>query len=463
MRPEIETTVWQAPPFESSPSYRYGWIEEFIREGEGYIESQQCYKDLGRNLRVFNALYRDRTKSTLSTNKLKYNIRKLCETVADVREIAEYGSDFPGFKKTAEMLTKASRAIYLESNFPYQLLKVLQYATVFGIGYMWAKVRAEDYGYAERKMVFDALGLLDVIPVQVPKSNDVQDAYGVTIFDYMPIAEACGRFPLFQGQFQTVGRRNYRTQVQAKRLDYAETFRYGDQGRSFGQLYTEIRYTFIRDLRINTTGYVLPMGDQGTSWFYEVPFVGKEILGGYRNGQPFMRPAAVEDCRVYPTLRLVITAMGIDRPLYDGPAFDWDPKIPVVQYTVDDWAWEPLGRSLVSDVAAIETTKRKIERHIDQVVTVSLNPPLGYNIDETGGPKIEHFDMFGEDVRIGLGGTPKQVLQSVLPEGVEVSSEHLNFLKYLADAEEEQLGIKDVTSIENIKMNIASDTAEKMI
>ncbi|HEX5426682.1 MAG TPA: hypothetical protein VFW94_24430, partial [Candidatus Acidoferrales bacterium] len=46
---------------------------------------------------------------------------------------------------------------------------------------------------------------------------------------------------------------------------------------------------------------------------------------------------------------------------------------------------------------------------------------------------------------------------------VEVSSEHLNFLKYLADAEEEQLGIKDVTSIENIKMNIASDTAEKMI
>lgn len=463
MPSEIGTWSWACPPFESSPSYRYGWIEEFNREGEGYIEGQQCYKDLGRNLRVFDAIFRDKTKSTLITNKLKYNIRKLCETVADVREIAEYGSDFPGFKKTADMLTKAARAIYLESNFPYQLLKVLQYASVMGIGYMWPKVRAEDYGYGERRMVFDALGLLDVLPVQVPKSNDVQDAYGVTVFDYMPLAEANGRFPLFQGQFQTVGRRNYRTQVQAKRLDYAEMFRYGDQGRSFGQLYTEIRYTFIRDLRINTTGYVLPMGDMGTSWFYEVPFVGKDIFGGYRNGQPFMRPAAVEDCRVYPTLRLIITAIGIDRPLYDGPAFDWDPKIPVIQFTVDDWAWEPLGRSLVSDVASIETTKRKMERHMDQVATTSLNPPMGYNIDETGGPKIEHLDIFEQDLRLGLGGKPKEVLDSIFPEGLDLQSAHFTWLKYLGEAEIEQLGVQDVTSLENVKMNLASDTADKML
>jgi hypothetical protein len=415
---EIDKVVWQVPRFEAPAFEKIGWIEEIIQEAEGFLSGQSCYKDLGRNIRVFDAIFRDKTKSTLITNQLKYNIRKFCETLAEVREIAGFASDIPAYKKTAEMLTKVSKCVYLESDFPYQILKVLQYATVMGIGYLWPKVRADEYGYGERKMVFDALGLLDVMPVQIPKTNDVQDAYAITVYDYMPIAEANGRFPLFVGQLQTVGRRNYRTQIQAKRQDYVQTYRYGDlgdQGRSFGNLYTEIRYTFVRDLRINTTGFELPMGDLGTSWFYKVPYVGQDIFGGIRDGQPFMRPAMVEDCRVYPNLRLIISSSGLDRPMYDGPAFDWDSKMPVIQYTVDDWAWEPLGRSLVGDVATIETTIRKIQRKMDAVVTVTLNPPMGYDLTQTGGPKIEHFDIFEEDVRLGVDGKPKETLQSVLP------------------------------------------------
>lgn len=463
MPPDLDTVQWQVPPFSSTANYRTGWVEEVIREGEGFLEGQVCYKELGRNLRVFDALFRDKTKSTLLTNQLKYNIRKFCETLAEVREIAAYGSDFPAYKQMAEMLTKVSKCIYLESDFPSKILRVLQYATVMGIGYLWPKVRAEEYGYGERKMVFDDLGLLDVIPVQIPKSNDVQDAYAVTVYDYMPIAETHGRFPLFQGQLQTVGRRNYKSQIQAKRLDYAESFKYGDQGRTFGNLYTEIRYTFVRDLRINSTGYELPMGDMGTTWFYKVPYVGQDIFGGFKNGMAYMRPAMVEDCRVYPNLRLIITSMGLDRPMYDGPAFDWDPKIPIIQYTVDDWAWEPLGRSLVGDVASIETTKRKIERKMDQVITTTLNPPLGYNMTETGGQKVEHFDMFEENVRLGVDGKPRDTLQSVLPEEVRVDAIHFTFLKYLKDAMQEQLGLTDLGNLQNMKMNIANDTADKML
>lgn len=441
-----------------------GWIEEQIREGEGFLESQSCYKDLGNNLRVFDAVFRDKTKSTLVSNKLKYNIRKFCETLAEVREIAGFGSDIPAYKQMAEMLTKVSKSVYLESDFPYQILKVLQYATVMGVGYLWPKVRASEYGYGPREMVFDALGLLDVVPVQIPsRTNDIQDAYAITIYDYMPIAEAYGRFPLFQGKLQTVGPRSYKTQLQARRQDYAERFRFGMQGRSFGNLYTEIRYTFVRDLRVNNTGYELPMGDPGTTWFYKVPYVGQQIFGGIRNGQPYTRPAMVEDCRVYPNLRLMITSNGLDRPMYDGPAFDWDSKMPVIQYTVDDWAWEPLGRSLVGDVATIETTIRKLERKIDAVVTVTLNPPMGYNMTETGGPKIEHFDIFEEDVRLGVDGKPKETLQSVLPDEVRVDAQHFTFLKYLAEKQEQQLGLTDLGNLQNMKMNIANDTADKML
>ena len=460
---EPETTQWQVPRFETTPSTRVGWVEEQIQEGEGFLEGQLCYRNLGQNMRIFDAIFRDKSRSTLVTNELGYDIRKFCETLSEVREIAGYGSDITAYKQFAEMLTKVSKAVYLESDFPTQIRKVLQYASVTGIGYLWPKVRADEYGYGERAMVFDALGLLDVIPVQIPKSNDVQDAYAVTVYDYMPIAEAHGRFPLFQSELQTVGPRSYKTQVQAKRLDYAERYRYGDQGRSFGNLYTEIRYTFIRDLRINNTGYELPMGDEGTTWYYKVPFVGQAIFGGMRNGQPFMRPAKVEDCRVYPNLRLIISSAGLNRPMYDGPAFDWDGKMPVIQYVVDDVPWEPLGRSLVGNVGSIETTTRKIERKIDQVITATLNPPIGYDHTATGGPKIEHFDIFEEDIRYGVDGKPKDILQSILPEGVRVESSHFTFLKYLKDCKQSQLGLTDLGNLQNMKMNIANDTADKML
>jgi hypothetical protein len=101
---------------------------------------------------------------------------------------------------------------------------------------------------------------------------------------------------------------------------------------------------------------------------------------------------------------------------------------------VDDWAWEPLGRSLVGDVASIETTTRKIERKMDAVITVTLNPPLGYNHTETGGAKIEHFDIFEENVRLGVDGKPGNAPVGFPGIGA-VESEHFKFLEYLKECQ----------------------------
>jgi hypothetical protein len=464
----LETVSWQAPQFEAPASTKIGWIEDMLSESEGWLSGQKSYKNLASNLTVFNGIFKDKAKSVLVTNALRYSVTKFVTTLAEIREIASYGSDVKSYKQMAEMLTKVSKCVYLESDFPIQILRVLQYATVMGIGYLWPKVRATEYGYGPREMVFDALGILDVMPTQIPsRSNDVQDAYSVTVYDYMPIAESYGRFPLFQGKLQTVGMNNYKSLIQAKRQDFAASYRYGDlqdQGKSFGNLYTEIRYTFIRDLRINNTGFELPMGDPGTTWFYKVPYIGQQIFGGIRNGQPYMRPAMAEDCRVYPNLRLIISSNGLDRPMYDGPAFDWDPKIPIIQYTVDDVPWEPGGRSLVGAVSSIQTTIRKFERLMDQVACAQKDPALGYNADENGGPKIEHWDPFESGTRLGLfGGEPRKTLQSLLPEGVEVENIDFTWLKHLNDSMLAELGLNDVGNIANIKINMNADDAAKQI
>lgn len=454
---------WQCPAFTASPEDRMGWITEAIEEGDGWLEGQRSYRNLSQNLRVFDALFNDKTRSTLITNELKYDIRKFVETLADMREIGTYGSDAPQYKAFAEMLNKLVKSVYLESHFPVQLRKTIQYATVMGRGYNWPKCKTRNYGYGEREIIFDDLGLLDVIPVQVPKSNDVQDAYAVTVYEYMPIAEAHGRFPLFQKDLQPVERMNFGTRMAGRRVDYAERFRYGEQQRNFGSLYVEIRYTFIRDISVNNYGKELPMGEPGTSWFYTVPTVGQDIFAGLRNGVPYVRKATPQDCLIYPYLRLMISNKGMSKPMYDGPGFDWDGEMPTVQYDVDDWPWEGIGRSLVGDVGSIETTIRKTERKMDQVITTSLNPPLGYDRTATGGPKIENFDLFEEDVRAGMDGKPTDVMHSLLPDSVRVDGIHFKWLEYLSAKRGKQLGLEDVGNLANLKMSLASEQADRIL
>jgi hypothetical protein len=462
---DTDVTDWQPPKFETDPSgtKRAGWVQEQIQEGEGYISGMTAYKNLSQNMRIFEGVFRDKTKSKLCTNSLKYNIRKFVETLSDVREIGLFGSDAKQYKPYSEILNKVAKAIYLESQYSRQLRKVLQYASVTGVGYLWPKCKAQEYGFGERRIIFEPMGLMDVLPVQVPASNNVSESYAMTIYEYMPVAEAHGRFPMFQSVLKPIKYLTKPTRFSQKRLDWAETIRYGGETRNWGGLYCEIRYTFIRDMRINTTGQELSMGDADTSWFYKIPFVGQDIFGGIRNGQPYTRKAKLEDCRVYPNLRLMITTPSLDKPMYDGPAFDWHSKMPAVQYTVDDWPWEPGGLSLVDTVGSIEDTKRTHERKMDQVITTRLNPPLGYDRNSTQGPKVENFDIFGENVRAGVDGKPQDTLQSLLPDSVNVTEVNFKFLEYLKGMEEQQLGINDLGNLVNMKLNVGADGMDKML
>ncbi|PWT73821.1 MAG: hypothetical protein C5B60_07670 [Chloroflexi bacterium] len=459
-----DTYEWQVPRFEADAQKRLAWVEEQIQEAEGFLSTQKAYQNLSQSMRIFDGIFNDKSKSTLNSNTLKYNIRKFVETISNVREIGTYGSDAVQFKPYAEIENRVAKAIYTESQYPRQLRKALQYATVMGIGYLWAKCKTENYGFGERRLVFEPLGLLDVLPIQVPMTNDVQDAYAVTIYDYMPIAEAHGRFPLYQSQLKPVDATSMKSRIAARRVDWTEKFRFGgEQTRNWGNLYCEMRYTFVRDLRINSTGHTLPMGDMGTSWYYEVPSVGQQIPAGVSNGQRTMRAARNEDCLVYPNLRLLISNRGINSPMYDGPAWDWFGTMPVVGFTVDDWPWEALGLSLVDNVGSIEQTKRKHERKIDVVLSTKLNPPLGYDRGATGGPKIENFDIFEENVRIGVDGKPKDIMQSVLPDEVQVTATNFEFVKLLADMEEKQLGLNDLGSLMNLRLNLGADGFDKAV
>ena len=74
------------------------------------------------------------------------------------------------------------------------------------------------------------------------------------------------------------------------------------------------------------------------------------------------------------------------------------------------------------------------------VVTVTLNPPMGYDLTQTAVRRLSTSTSFllSRTSASAWTASPKDTLQSVLPDEVRVDAVHFQFLKYLKDAEQEQ-------------------------
>lgn len=466
-----KTSSWQAPPFTASDAERQGWVEEAcIQEGESWLKGQSAYADIPKALNIISGKIADdanQKRSQLNINHAKFDLRKIIGTLADVREAAQYTSDSKYFLKQADMFNKVSKAVYLESMFPRRLRMSLQYMAATAKGYLWPKF--ERMNGEEGRINFEPLGLLDVLPVQMPADNDLQKAYSVTAIVFMPVYMAHGKFPTFQSSLLPIARRKYLSTVSARRLDLAEKFKYGESsGENWANLYCEIRYTFIRDLSINEMDVEIPMGDfdekgePKTSWSYKVPVRGQLIPSHVgADGERVMRPAEPEDCMIYPYRRLIITSRGMGTPMYDGPAKDWHGMAPFAEYCADDWPWEPSGYSLVHDIHSIERARQAVERGIDQVMKARLDPSLGYDRSQgLNDSTALTLDPFEERGRVGIDGEVRKVIDSLLPQWLmEVPNSAEIFVKYLRDAEDAQLGLNEIQNLAEFKANLTSENS----
>lgn len=254
--PEQKLQDWQAPPFESSPAKRQGWVEEQVQAGDEWWRNQPSSQTADANLALLGS---DGKGLQVRTNSLKADVRKFVETISDIREIATFGgADY--LKTYVEMFNRVVRYIYSDSQFPVQSRKALQYSVGLGRGYIWPRYVKKDFGWGEGVVEFKDLGPREVLPTQLPSNNDIQQAYATTIFDCMGIAEAHGRFSRFQDELQPISKARISNHGQVGRYEFYDRWKYGQTDSRWDETYCEIRYTYIRDLRINTTG----VGDDET-------------------------------------------------------------------------------------------------------------------------------------------------------------------------------------------------------
>jgi len=220
--PEEKLRDWQVPPFEESPEIRQSWIEEQVSDGENWWNSQPS-ADSEQFLKLLSAKGPERLKS----NNLKSDLRKFVETISDIREIATYGTGAEQLRSMADMFNRVVKHIYSDSLFPRQSRQTLQYSVALARGYLWPRYIRTEFGWGPGKMEFTTLGPREVLPSQVPRSNDTQGCYAETIIECMGIAEAHARFPQAQGELVPISKFKYSSPNQVRRHEFWDRWRYG--------------------------------------------------------------------------------------------------------------------------------------------------------------------------------------------------------------------------------------------
>jgi hypothetical protein len=455
--------TWQVPPCESPPEYRKSWCDELVQNGDKWAQAQEGTKHMEQDIRILLGLNQE---NSMKSNMLEPNIRTFVETISDLKLIATMGTQAEQFKKYAALQNRVLKHTYWESEFVYNTRRTLQYS-MFGSGFTWLRFSRDKAGWGKPMNRFEALGPFEVLPEQLPYNNDIQGAYACTVVIPMPVWDAHARFPRFQEWLTPISRYDWKkySSSGAVRLDYWDKHRF-NQSWQWEDRYCEIRFHWFRDLRINETGKTFQMGVPGSSWGYTVPSYGDLIVHTNPfNGLPESRKANEEDSLMYPQLRLMITCPTCPIPLYDDTAFDWHGEIPIVQYDVNDYPFAARGYSAVRKVASLEKNRRARMSEINEVLSVRKDPPTGY--DFTSGvsrTQMEKLDLLrAQGIRIGLKGEPKKSVVSILPDGIEVDGEDWKAQEFYDSAIKSSLGMADVSSMRDMKMNLSDNQFEKFI
>lgn len=482
MAEEREVT-WQCPPFETPDADKLGFVRRCIDQGITWMRENNRATSMTRAMDILAGKTGGKVSTkwaNFTTGDLKRGILEIVEALADIRPYWGYSTENKSFLSECNMMSKVAKSIYMESFVDRAIKDALQFAAISGAGFIYPFYSRSKFGMGDGEFVFMALGQPDVLPIQLPRGRNYQNAYIVTLVIPMGVAEAHARFPDFQKFLKPFAEKTYaRTPSgNSERAYDMNRWRMHKIGNK-RECYVDIYYTYVLDLRINEAmtdddgnpmqgedgqpmGKPLEMGEKGTSWAYTVPFVGQQITR-FEDGKNVTRPATEDDCRVYPYRRLLISCN--EALMYDGPAFDWHGMVPLVPFYLDEWAWEDTGFSLFQGTANTQDAIDDLMRYIYRVAMARANPGKVFNTDITtpdkGGKltsrQAEGLDPFDPGITWGIDGDIKEpVLRPPFPEWCyNIPEWVMKVVEFLQASIMRQLGHDQIKSLEKIRANIS--------
>lgn len=467
---------YRCPPMidkngETTPdSAKLGWLQEAVKEGTNFIKNQRAYGDISKALDIIAGEQGNRPSrlSTAHHNRIKRQVREVVAVEANIRWFPSYRSEDNSLKKHENILNKATLGWWYETAADRKLREALQYACVTGTGYVSPAWEKDGYVFGRGDIGLDVYGPKDVLPIQMPGKN-FQRAYAVILRTEIPLAIAHAMFPEYADQIKARRDRPSLWKQGKKKVSkylspvFQHLFRDRDDVEPSGPV-VDLDEAYILDLGVNMTGSTIPMGEPGTNWAYDVPSLGMEIPAGRDlKGNPLSRKATAEDCRLYPNRRRM---MAINEAIMveDAASPWWHGKVPLIQFTIDDWPWDFLGFGMPRDVEGLQNSANRLIRGIDDAANVRLRPALQYDSSVISPAAMARLDVRqpGQyiDANLSMGEGIKAVLP---PEYMNLPPYIPQFIKELHELMDYSTATRDISAVARAKQIPSSDSLDKLL
>jgi hypothetical protein len=464
-----------------TPDEISAWCDGVISDAKSFLRLQPAYPFIQDGLDIVNGIWSQTTQvpalSNLKTDSTLRNLKEIVAAQTNIRIIPAFKTEIGEFRAQNQILNKDFMNWQVRTFADRQLRKGWQFACAAGTGYGGVRYDPNFYYKGKGDIVIDAYGPMDVLPIGLPRSHDLQKAYAVALRVETPLHEAWRLFPDAADLIRPMrqgGEARGTVMAQSVRFASAVLKRYG-QGRKYEHELTpfdmvDIYYIYIDDDSVNDTGHEIlmrgPDGKYGTSWCYKVPYLGQEI----QLGKDRYRKATKIDALLYPNRRLIVYIDGI--PVNPDPQMQaspyWHGKVPVFQLRADDWAWNYLGFPLTRYGQSLEKAMIEFGRGMVDASNVRMNMPLGHDRGTTATSLMQTFNPRLPGQRLGLDPTlaagKDQVFPIVPPAWYDVPPHVVeSFFKGLPGMIKDQMGVADASALARARQLPAGDSVEKIM
>jgi hypothetical protein len=477
---------WKAPPEydqrgERTPAdKKIGWLREAIGEAESYMRQQRSYIDMDRALDVVagvsaSDIRQARTLSGVRVNRAKRNVRELVATLSNLRPMWGYKNDNHDYDQHALILNKMVSAWWHNTFADRAIRKALQYAFVMGTGYISPVWKRDYWSVGRGDIHLNVYGPRDVLFVQMPSDHNLQGAYAVSIRIRTPIHIAHALWPEHADKLKPtyvasgsmkrgLGRVQGFVTPLLRRLGMGQARREEDD-TPFPML--DIYHTYIMDGQINLGPRPLVMGDPDTNWSYEVPVFNSEIPSGLRDmqGHSLTRRATREDAMLYPNRRHFVASIDNNVELSDGPSPWWIRGVPLVPFTIDDWAWEQIGYSAMRDQASIQASNTGLMRAVEDAANTRLRPNVFYDMDVLAKTLMDDFDFRqgGQAIPVKMQMVETPIKTVLDPRHYEVPAYIPEWIKAQEERMDHLVGVRDITALAKARQIPSSESIDKIM
>ena len=210
---EEREVSWQCPEFEiARRQQNIGFVKRCIDQGITWYRESNRSTSLTRAMDILAGKTGGKVSTkwaNFTTGDLKRGVLEIVEALSDIRPYWGYSTENKAFLAECNMMSKVAKSIYMESFVDRAIKDALQFAAISGAGFIYPFYSRSKFGMGDGEFVFMALGQPDVLPIQLPRGRNYQNAYIVTLVVPMGVAEAHARFPDFQSKLKPFGEKTY--------------------------------------------------------------------------------------------------------------------------------------------------------------------------------------------------------------------------------------------------------------